>query len=293
MHQVLAHIDQHLDTPLELAELAAVACFSPFHFHRTFSAWMGEPLGEYVRRRRLEVAAVRLLAQPRIAVLEIALAVGFGSNEALAHAFKARFGCSPTAWRVTQKSKRDQVMRKLNQVIDDGSEHHVSILQTTMENTMNRTVTIVERQPVTVAYMRVTGPYGFAIKDFWQQQVAPWMVVQGLLGNARYGIGLDDPLVTASEKCRYDACVEIDASFKPSAPALKQTIPGGKYAVLPFRFPQDDIPAAWEYLLRDWLPESGYQLDARPLFEHYPAGGYYDEATGAFDGEVCVPVTLL
>lgn len=46
MHRVLAHIDANLDQPLELEALAAVAHISAFHFHRLFSAWMGETLGD-------------------------------------------------------------------------------------------------------------------------------------------------------------------------------------------------------------------------------------------------------
>jgi AraC family transcriptional regulator len=73
MHRVVEHIDRHLDEPLELETLAGVAHFSPFHFHRLFSAWMGETLGEYVRRRRLEIAAQRLISQPAVPVLQVAL----------------------------------------------------------------------------------------------------------------------------------------------------------------------------------------------------------------------------
>ena len=63
MHRVLEHIDRHLDERLELESLARVANFSSFHFHRLFAAWMGENVGEYLRRR-LEVGALRLAAQP-------------------------------------------------------------------------------------------------------------------------------------------------------------------------------------------------------------------------------------
>lgn len=58
MNRVLGHIDRHLDTPLELATLADATHISVFHFHRMLATWMGESLGDYVRRRRLEVAAV-------------------------------------------------------------------------------------------------------------------------------------------------------------------------------------------------------------------------------------------
>src|SRR5260221_6970043 len=99
MHRVLEHIDQQLDQPLNLDTLARVAHFSPFHFHSLFAAWMGETLGDYLRRRRVEVAAMRLSSQPRLSVLAAAISVGFGSGEAFARAFKTRFGCAPTAWR--------------------------------------------------------------------------------------------------------------------------------------------------------------------------------------------------
>ena len=56
-HRVLEYIDQHLDQSLDLDTLAQVAHFSPLHFHRLFSAWMGETLGDYLRRRRIEIAA--------------------------------------------------------------------------------------------------------------------------------------------------------------------------------------------------------------------------------------------
>ena len=92
----MAYIDDHLEQPLDLEALAAVAHFSPFHFHRLFRAWTGETLGDYLRRRRVEMAALRLATQPRLGVLQVALAVGFGSGEAFTRAFAQRFGMSPT-----------------------------------------------------------------------------------------------------------------------------------------------------------------------------------------------------
>src|SRR6202521_936046 len=106
MHRVVEHIDQNLDQYLDLETLAEVAHFSPFHFHRLFSAWMGETLGGYLRRRRCEIAATRLLAQPRLPLLQIALGFGFASAESFTHAFSARFGCSPTSWRLQQSAAR-------------------------------------------------------------------------------------------------------------------------------------------------------------------------------------------
>lgn len=113
MHRVQEHIDRNLDQPFELEDIARVANFSSFHFHRLFSAWMGETLGEYLRRRRLEVAAQRLAGQPRLPVTQVALGVGFGSNEAFARAFKARFALTPTAWRAAERARRLSNQRQI------------------------------------------------------------------------------------------------------------------------------------------------------------------------------------
>src|SRR5207302_10988331 len=60
--RVLVYLQQHLDEPLPLEDLARVACFSPYHFHRVFRGMVGESVKEHVRRLRLERAAQRLTA---------------------------------------------------------------------------------------------------------------------------------------------------------------------------------------------------------------------------------------
>ena len=52
INRVVDHIQTHLADPLDLEQLAAIACFSPFHFHRIFRAWMGETLQAFVHRLR-------------------------------------------------------------------------------------------------------------------------------------------------------------------------------------------------------------------------------------------------
>lgn len=286
MHSVIEYIDRHLDQNLDLATLADVAHFSAFHFHRLFHALQGEPLGDYVRRRRLETAGLRLRSQSRVPVLEIALGVGFGSAEAFSRAFRARFECSPSEWR---KSKYDQMARKAGQAPrlvrrkNGGS--------TKKETAM--TVKLVDRPPVSVAYLRHTGPYGTDISRFWMKTVAPWMEANNLMGRERFGISLDDPSITNPDRCRYDACVQSAADEVLAGDAQHKVIPGGKYAVLAYEGTGADIGVAWDALLRDWLPKSGLQLDSRPFFEHYPVDGKYDPKSGAFSCNICVPVAKL
>jgi AraC family transcriptional regulator len=293
MHRVIEAIDRRLDQPLDLASLAAVAHFSPSHFHRLFAAWTGETLGDYLRRRRVEQAASRLASQPRLSVLQVALSVGFGSGEAFSRAFKARFGCSPSAWRSRPfaDSKRDQAHHKPDQARAGPPANTGSTLPQTKELPMD--VKLIERAAQRVAYMRHVGPYGEPVSRFWMEQVAPWMAVDGLMGHARYGISHDDPSITDPAQCRYDACVEVAQDYTPSGPALITMLPGGRYVVMPFKGTNAQVFQAWARILRDWLPSSQLQLDNRPCFEYYPQESAYDAASGVFDCQICIPVAPL
>lgn len=298
MNRVLDHIDAHLDDSLSLAALAEVAHFSATHFHRVFSAWMGETLGQYLQRRRLDIAAIRLAGQRETPVLHIALAVGFASGEAFTRAFKARFGQTPSAWRAQtpvrwgeelwqarRKSNLDQVDRK-------NPDHNGAAPQTAKENAM-LTVEIRNLAPARIAYLRHIGPYGPEIGRFWQQEFFPWMQANGLTGRDCYGVGHDDPHITAPEHCRYDACVAVPEDFVARGQAGIATLPGGRYACARYRGDGPGIGRAWVELLREWLPQSGQQIDSRPLFEHYPVGSHYNPQTGEFECLLCVPIKAL
>ncbi len=281
IHRVLEHIDRHLDQRLDLAALAAIARFSPFHFHRLFAAWTGETLGDYLRRRRVEVAALRLLRSPSLKVLEVALAVGFGSGEAFARAFKARFGVAPSTWR-TSKSNLDQdaaFERLQNPPVPPLRE--------------DPTVRLAHRTPTEFLYLRRAGPFGDPLGDFWSETVMPRVVADGLLGQARYGVVHDDPDVTDPARCRYDAGCEMPAGHRPAAGWLTTTLAGGTYAVLGFEGSSAEAPGAWNRLLRDWLPSSGMQLDARPCLEHYAPGRPAVTERGVFACDLCLPVVPL
>jgi AraC family transcriptional regulator len=296
MHRVLEYVDQHLDERLDLETLAGEANFSRFHFHRLFAAMTGETIGDYIRRRRLETAAIRLASQPDLRVVEVALAVGFASTEAFTRAFKAHFGDPPAAWRSAarrqrEKSNRGQSKRKGGQAFAAGGRHHGG--DSHEERSMSMTAKLVDRQPVHVAYLRYEGPFGAAVSEFWQHTVYPWMVANDLVGRTRFGISRDDPAVTAPDRCRYDAAVEVPADFRGAGKHLCTTLPGGKYAAARFSGTVDQIADAWASLLRDWLPESNLQLDARPFFEHYPPTSSYDPKTGVFECELCIPVSPL
>jgi AraC family transcriptional regulator len=83
--------------------------------------------------------------------------------------------------------------------------------------------------------------------------------------------------------------VEVAPDFVAGA---FKTIPGGKYAAC-ITAVRANALLMLTALLREWLPASGLQLDARPCFEYYPVDGDCDPETGAFECEICIPVVPL
>lgn len=231
INRVVDHIDAHLGETLDLHALSSIVNFSPWHFHRVFHAFTGETLAERVRRRRLEVAAQRLLATPPPTAALVAMEVGFGSAAVFTRAFRAHFGVTPSAWRrgasvdwrnrrLLELHKIQQASRKQNQPALDGfrQDPHLWPLTSVAPPTGGQMkVEINQFAPTRVAYLRHTGPYGdAAIGQAWQR-FARWCDERGLMKPRRrmYGIARDNPDLTPPAQCRYDACVEVDADFHP------------------------------------------------------------------------------
>ena len=111
IEDVKRYIREHLHEPLDRETLAAVAGFSIPHFHRVFTAQVGESAASYVRRLRLERAA-RKLRMGAVDITEVALAAGYESHAAFSKAFKQQFGISPREFRQLGCTAATQLLRK-------------------------------------------------------------------------------------------------------------------------------------------------------------------------------------
>jgi len=141
-----------------------------------------------------------------------------------------------------------------------------------------------------VAYMRHVGPYGSpGIGEMWQR-FESWCAAQGLAGRRMYGIAQDNPNITPADRIRYDACIEVDATFQPSGELGAQTIRGGRYACVPFTGTAAEIRAAWMKFLGKTLPDSGHTPDLSPALEIYEPDFVIDKKTQSFACSLCVPV---
>jgi AraC family transcriptional regulator len=111
IENVKRYIHEHLHEPMNRETLAAVAGFSIPHFHRVFTAQVGESAASYIRRLRLERAG-RKLRMGAVDITEVALAAGYDSHAAFSKAFKQQFSLSPREFRQLGCAAATQLLTK-------------------------------------------------------------------------------------------------------------------------------------------------------------------------------------
>ena len=111
IEDVIRYIREHISEPLDREMLAGVAGFSIPHFHRIFTARVGESAASYVRRVRLERAGQKL-RMGAVNITEVALAAGYDTHAAFSKAFKQHFGLSPSEFRQLGCHAATQLLRK-------------------------------------------------------------------------------------------------------------------------------------------------------------------------------------
>jgi AraC family transcriptional regulator len=94
MTRVIDHIEEHINDDFDFNDLSGIICCNVYQFGRIFSYVVGISLAEYVRNRRLSLAALEL-SRGEIKVIDVALKYGYSSPESFARAFKDMHGVSP------------------------------------------------------------------------------------------------------------------------------------------------------------------------------------------------------
>ena len=140
-----------------------------------------------------------------------------------------------------------------------------------------------------VAYLRRVGPYGNAIGALFDKLMG-WACAKGLTKDCTVlAVYWDDPQRVGCDNCRSDACVTAPKEIKPEGDIQLQTLPEGMFAVYHAIVRNNDFVKAWNEILIDWLPKSGYKAEAKPCYEIYLNDATKDPE-GKWIVDICVPV---
>ena len=257
-------VEEHITEEVRIEDIAAKAYVSPFHFQRIFSVLCGFSVGEYIRCRRLALAAEELCTTDA-RVLDVALKYGYDSHESFTRAFTRFHGTAPSRAREKGALLRAFGPLRLKLTLEGGSMMEYRIVEKTAFEVMG----ILRRFSEDTSDRDVPA--------FWDEHMAGGCV-GGVTGT--YGVCLDGD----GGDFEYLIADHLQSGQPVPDGCVTRRIPGGTWAVFPVR---GKLPEALSEVNRriwnEWLPNSqGYRL----------AGSYNIEYYGGEDGycEIWIPV---
>jgi AraC family transcriptional regulator len=253
----LNHINQHYAQPLNLEQLADVACLSPYHWHRIFMSLTGETIHQCLRRTRLNKACQLLKSGVRVE--RIAKKVGFQHPDSLAKAFK-------TSYRLTPKQFQNQAMT---------NPHKPSFLSNTLDCSMNLTKTTTRQTcletlgPLTVLSVLTQGPYSLISEKL--NQLLAFAFSRNLFNDSVkfYTIYYNDAQIRHDGLHLWRACITYPKDLSIEAPFEHQTIPGGLFLTTVHHGPYETIESTMQALYHTLLNHPNVVVAPRPQFESY------------------------
>lgn len=96
LNDAIGYIEEHLTEEIDYEQLGRIACCSSYHFQRMFTYMAGIPLSEYIRRRKMSLAAVDLQGKS-MKIIDVAGKYGYHSPTAFNRAFQSVHGIAPSA----------------------------------------------------------------------------------------------------------------------------------------------------------------------------------------------------
>lgn len=299
INKALDYIESNFEKQFTLDELAEVANFSKYHFHRIFASMIGETPFQFILRVRLERAASLLVTSNEESITNIAYQCGFTDISIFSRNFKSAFKQSASSYRISKfaKSNLSQVdgkekQNEIRSIMYFSSRNNSNKRRTNMK--LNQHVEVKVLPKMTVAYIRYIGPYKGDSKLFeslWNRLFA-WAGPRGLLGGEDFKSLImyhDDPNVTDEDKLRMSVCITVKPDTKVDGEIGKMEIESANYLIARFVVDESQFEEAWQWIYGSWLPTNGYQPDDKPCFEMYPE----EPKDGKFTVDICVPVIPL
>lgn len=273
IQSAIEYIEENITEELDINDIAARVYVSAFHFQRIFSVLCGISVGEYVRNRRLTLAAQELSAT-NIKVIDAAVKYGYDSADSFARAFTRFHGISPSAAREKGARLKSFAPLRIKLSLEGGTMLEYTIVEAEAFTVMGRSRSF----NADTAYSE--------IPKFWDEHMnsGESKIVWGMYGVCIDGDGKNFEYLIADI---YVLQKEIPAGY------ITKTIPAGTWAVFPCRgaLPkslQDVNTKIWS----EWLPScKEYKLAGNYNIEAYlmPPG---DDPNKIYS-EIWVPIEKL
>ena len=275
IQKTIDYLEEHLLDDLTIETISSQANASAFHFQRTFTILTDISVGEYIRRRRLTLAAQELVSTNG-KVIDVAYKYGYDTPEAFSKAFRRQHGVPPSEAR--------KYMGKL-------TFYERLVIQVILKGAEPMKYNIVERDSFRVVGIKRE----FSLENEENLKGIPklWNEVNsdgtsnrlGKVNNGRIkgllGVCVASPENEPNGSMEYWVATESEGSIPKEFSVL--VIPDSKWVVFEVNGPMPEaMQKVWKQIFSEWFPTSGYEHAGTPELEVYAdenptAADYYSE----------------
>lgn len=279
MQDAIDLIESGMESHLEIGDIAKAAYSSPYHFQRMFYMLTGLTVAEYIRKRKLTLAAQEL-AMSSAKVLDVALKYGYDSPESFAKAFRKAHGISPSTARNPGTSLKAFPRISFHLSVKGDKDMDYKIIEKDSFTVIGKSIHVSTKD----------GENTQRIPKFWQEcnqdgtsdYLCSLEPNQDMLGIC---MGIDQ----ATQEFDYFIAVETSSDTTTAEIGYSvREIPASTWAIFTSIGPMpDSIQKVWERIFQEWFPATGYEHAVGPELEVYPLG---DTTSADYKCEVWVPI---
>lgn len=258
-NDIMYYIYKHIDSEINIDELALELKVSKFHLHRLFKKQMGSNIYKTIQSIRLQKASNLLITNSSSTITEIANMCGYSSQTSFIRAFKKRFLMTPKFWR------KGGYRSYSNEILKSSPTASLSTV-----NYTNLEPSIVRTKAQKAYYIRHKG-YNHNIKKTWQKMMV-WIYTNKIEAYEQIGIYHDNPIVTPLDECFYISAITLqEKSSQKDTPLSNSSlpyfeIPAGIYAKFEVHGKYGDILKLIQWAYHEWLPNSSYETTTHPSY---------------------------
>ena len=281
LNRALRYIEENLDGEIDYQEAARLALCSEYHFKRMFSFLAGISLSEYIRRRRLTLAAIDLAAGT-MKVIDAAVKYGYHSPDSFARAFQQLHGITPSEARNQGRSLKAFPPMTFRLSIEGGEEMNYRL----EEKEAFRIVGLKKRVPIQFSGVNPE------IASMWAGLDEKTITLLKRLSNVE-----PQGLISASanfSEGRMEEQGELDHYIGAATTAecpehlSMLEVPAMTWAVFEAVGPfPETLQSVWGRIYSEWFPSSGYEAVEGPELLWNESK---DTSSPAFRSEIWIPV---
>ncbi len=281
INNVIDYIENNLDSTLNIDKIAEVSCTSRYHFQRLFHAVTGFTLTEYIRNRRLTLAAEELIAT-NVRVIDVALKYGYATPDAFTKAFQRLHGITPSALK--KGSEKLKAFPKLSLQLSIKGENEMTYRIVKKEGFKVKGVGFVTTTVEDACYKEIPKFCNKIWEDGTHHRINQLLGYSkmNLLHGIHYAFQEDGSrrYMLGAEYSNSDNLHELETLYIPECTWVvfedKGTMPHGLA-----------IQVVWKRIYSEWFPSSGFEQVEGPCIEkHY----WNDSQCLNYTCEIWIPV---